>query len=191
MNLQVFFTGFRQENIRQLYVSFIRDLFKNTVVDEENLDSVKISFDTNSEKVFVTFDTNQGVCSDNRYDWDTKQCSLPGKTLPEVYKAVKFRKMNLSTRIPLMKYNFTATYNKIRLVIQSHLYCFRIENERKVAEQLGIGFMTDSTFTMKGCVREDTHKLCIPKTMQKEIIGTITHVRTLLHWIYFVIHICK
>lgn len=106
----VFFTGFRQENIRQLYVSFIRNLFQNTVVDENNIDSVKVSFDTNSEKVFVTFDTCQELCNDIRMDWDTRESTIPGTTLTEVYKAVKMRKMNMPTRIPLMKYYSTELF---------------------------------------------------------------------------------
>lgn len=99
----VFFTGFRQEHIRQLYVDSIRNIFRNTVVDEEHLDGVKITFDGNSEKVFVTFENCQSISGDVRSDWDTKHCSIPGKTSTEVYKAVKMRKMNMPTRIKVMK----------------------------------------------------------------------------------------
>lgn len=98
----VFFTGFRQEHIRQLYVDSIRDLFRDTVVDAENIDRIKISFDPNSEKVFVTFE-HLHQFDDDRIDWETKRCSLPGKVLTEVYKAVKMRKMNLSSHIYVMK----------------------------------------------------------------------------------------
>lgn len=100
----VFFTGFRQEHIRQLYVAQIRNLFLNTVVEQENLNDVKVSFDANSEKVFVTFDICRKFDGDVRNDWDTKHCSIPGKTLTEVYKSVKMRRMNMPTRIDVMKY---------------------------------------------------------------------------------------
>lgn len=153
-NNTVFFTGFRQENIRQLYVTFIRDLFKNTVVDPKDINCVKVSFDANSEKVFVTFDTSQDICGDNRSDWDTKHCSIPGKTLTEVYKAVKMRKMNMPTRIPLMPF----------------------DTEKMMAERYGIGVMIDSTFTFKGFVQDDIRDICIPKTNEKVLIGTISHV---------------
>lgn len=101
-NTTVFFSGFRKENIRQLYVEPIRKLFKNGVVDEENIGSVKVSFD-DSEKVFVTFEDHQKFTENERNDWDTKRCSIPGKTLPEVYKAIKMRKMRMPTDIHVMK----------------------------------------------------------------------------------------
>lgn len=99
----VYFSGFRTENIRELYVDSIRNIFRDQVVDKEDLDCVKISFDENSEKVFVTFDMNKNFNEDNRTDWETKHITIPGKTLTEVYKAVKMRKMNMNTCIPVMK----------------------------------------------------------------------------------------
>lgn len=99
----VFFSGFRKDNIRQLYVEPIQRLFRNTVVDEANIGCVKVSFDKESEKVFVTFDVNQSFNDGVRTDWDTQRCSLPGKTLTEVYKAVKMRKMRMPSHIAVMK----------------------------------------------------------------------------------------
>lgn len=99
----VFFSGFRTDHIRELYADSIRNLFRNTVVDEDNIDSIKVSFDPNSEKVFVTFDQFQQNNDETRTDWDTKRCSLPSKILPEVYKAVKMRKMRMSTNVTVMK----------------------------------------------------------------------------------------
>ncbi|XP_055302653.1 probable ATP-dependent RNA helicase spindle-E [Sitodiplosis mosellana] len=151
----VFFTGFRQENIRPLYSFFVRALFQNTVVAADNINSVKVSFDANSEKVFITFEgVSQGVCSDNQNDWDTKLCSIPGKTLTEVYKAVKMRKMNMPTRIPLMK----------------------PDREKQVAEKMGLGFMETDSFIFKGSCCGEIRNICIPKTTEKEVMGTVTHV---------------
>lgn len=99
----VFFTGFRKDHIRQLYVEPIQRLFSNTVIDEENIGCVKVSFDKDSEKVFVTFDISQSFNDGVRSDWDTQRCSIPGKTLTEVYKAVKMRKMRMPTNIGVMK----------------------------------------------------------------------------------------
>lgn len=99
----VFFTGFRTENIRQLYAESVQNLFRNTVVDEEDIGCVKVSFDNDSEKVFVTFDIDRRVNDGQRSDWLTQRCSIPGKTLTEVYKAVKMRKMRMSTHIVVLK----------------------------------------------------------------------------------------
>lgn len=102
-NDTVFFTGFRHGNIRELYVEAIRDVFADTVVKKGDIDSVKVSFETNSEKVFITFDQSRSSKEANRNDWDTQRCTIPGKTLTEVYKAVKMRQMNLFINIGVMK----------------------------------------------------------------------------------------
>lgn len=99
----VFFTGFRKDHIRQLYVDSIQQIFRNTVVDEDDIGCVKVSFDTDSEKVFVTFDIDRSVNDGDRKDWMTQRCSIPGKTLMEVYKAVKMRKMRMSTHVEVLK----------------------------------------------------------------------------------------
>lgn len=99
----VFFTGFRTENIRELYVNSIQNIFRNTVVDDEHIGCVKVSFDRCSEKVFVTFDIDRSVNDGKRTDWLTQRCSIPGKSLMEVYKAVKMRKMRMATHIPILK----------------------------------------------------------------------------------------
>lgn len=99
----VFFTGFRKDHIRQLYVDSIQNLFRNTVVDEEDIGCVKVSFDNDSEKVFVTFDIDHNGNDGDRKDWMTQRCSIPGKTLMEVYKAVKMRKMRMHTHVEVLK----------------------------------------------------------------------------------------
>lgn len=102
-NNTVFFTGFRQDYIRQLYVDSIRNLFRETVVDSKNIDRVKVSFDGMSEKVYVTFDVSQNNECHRQDDWITRHCSLPGKTQTEVYKAVKMRKMKMPVCIKVMR----------------------------------------------------------------------------------------
>lgn len=99
----VFYTGFRKSNIRQLYVNSIQNLFRNTVVDEEDIGCVKVSFDNDSEKVFVTFDIDGKANDDDSSDWLTHRCSIPGKTAMEVYKAVKMRKMRTTTQLEVLK----------------------------------------------------------------------------------------
>ncbi|XP_055295310.1 probable ATP-dependent RNA helicase spindle-E [Sitodiplosis mosellana] len=151
----VYFTNFRQENIRELYADTIRNLFVGPIVKKEDINDVKISFD-NSEKVFVTFDHSQSINADTRQDWDTKHCSIPGKTLTDVYKAVKMRKMNMPTRIAVMK----------------------PEKERELAENLGLGIMTGSTFTLKKHLRDEIGTICIPNASKKRVTGAITHIES-------------
>lgn len=102
-NKTVYFGGFRSGIIRELYVNPIKDIFKGTVIDENNLDRVHISIDKNSEKVFVTFDTEITCDGVSRRDWETKSCSIPGRTVPEVYKAIKMRQLKMDMRIDLMR----------------------------------------------------------------------------------------
>lgn len=101
-NTTVYFNGFRSDIIRELYVDSIRNLFLGTVVEKADLNSIKVSFDANSEKVFVTFDKVKNGNTDVRTDWETRHCSVPGKALTEVYKSVKMGKMHMSTRIGVM-----------------------------------------------------------------------------------------
>lgn len=102
-NNTIYFTGFRTDFIRELYVDSIRNLFKDTVVKKEDLNTIKVSFDSNSEKVFVTFDSHTNVGDAVRTDWETRNSSVPGKAITEVYKAVKMGKIRMPTRIGVMK----------------------------------------------------------------------------------------
>lgn len=51
-----------------------------------------------------------------------------------------------------------------------------MEHERYVAEKHGLGVMTGSSFQLKEYIRDDLHKICIPRAGDKEVIGRITHV---------------
>lgn len=55
-----------------------------------------------------------------------------------------------------------------------------------VAEKLGIGIVDGTTFKSKDRLRDEIRDLCIPKTLVKEIIGTITHVRKIFRHSTFV-----
>lgn len=46
----------------------------------------------------------------------------------------------------------------------------------RMAEELGVGFTTGLTFTFKEKIRDEIQSLCIPKIVEKEVIGTITYV---------------
>lgn len=102
-NKTVYFSGFSPDNIRELYVKPLKNLFKNKIVDENNMNDIRISFDKNSEKVFVSFETETKYKDEHRMDWNTKRCSIPGRTQPEVYKALKMRHLKIPFEIPIMK----------------------------------------------------------------------------------------
>lgn len=120
-NNTVFFTGFQPKHIRELYVDSIRELFRGLVVDDDNVDSIKVSFDPNSEKVFVTFDGLQRIIDDATPDWESKRCSLPGRTLTEVYKAVKMRKMNIHCQVYVMKYVIAIALRRFQILMKNCL----------------------------------------------------------------------
>lgn len=45
-----------------------------------------------------------------------------------------------------------------------------------MAEKVGLGISTGSTFTLKKDLRDEISSICIPNITKKEMIGTITHV---------------
>lgn len=99
-NKTVYFTGLKRDRIRELYVNAIKDYFKNTVIPEDDLDRIHVSFDKGSDKVFVTFDTETVNVSD---DWDKKTGSIPTRALVEVYKAIKMRNLGYTCSIPVVR----------------------------------------------------------------------------------------
>lgn len=94
-NSTVYFTGFPTDYIRELYVKQIKQFFKDTIVDEEDLDKVRVSFDKNSGKVFITFDSEKQYNNEEGNNWITHRYYIPGRTQPEVYKALKMRTMKI------------------------------------------------------------------------------------------------
>lgn len=127
-NTTVFFSGFRNENIRQLYVKPITEPFRNTVIDDNNFDCIKVSFDKDSEKVFVTFDINKSVDDSNQFDWESKQSTIPGRIISEVYKSVKMRKSRIPFRISVMKYVIDILH-LFHLIATKHNYFFIISDQ--------------------------------------------------------------
>lgn len=102
----VYFKGFEQKYIRNLYIQSIKELFvRNGVVDREDLSNVKVTFDEGSQKVFVTFKNNQRE-STREYG----SASLPGRILTEVYAAVKMRMLRIPTKIRVIKYVIPYSY---------------------------------------------------------------------------------
>lgn len=107
----VYFSGFNSTSIRELYVKPIKELFRGCVVNDNNMDCIKLSWDKSSEKVFVTFNTGRNYL-DHQHDWDhTDVCSIPGKIVPEVYKAIKMRRLGMPTSIQILRYVQQESYS--------------------------------------------------------------------------------
>lgn len=98
----VYFSGFNQRYIRQLYVSSIKELLIGKVIQKSNAANVKVAFGENSERVFITFEP-PAASNTVEKDWITHRSSIPGKILTEVYKAIKMRKTQKQVTIKVLK----------------------------------------------------------------------------------------
>lgn len=98
----VYYSGFDQKFIRNLYCRPIKALMVPHVVDQKALADVKVSFDDNTEKVFLTFRQKFGNIGKHE-DWETHNASLPGRIVTEVYKAVKTRKLRMNSSIKVLR----------------------------------------------------------------------------------------
>lgn len=97
----VYYQGFNEQYIREMYTSPIKQLIGNGIVDEADKRSVKVSFGAQSERVFVTFEPpSNGVKGDH---WMTNRSKIPGKIGIEVYKAIKKRKLRTPQKIRVMR----------------------------------------------------------------------------------------
>lgn len=98
----VYYTGFCQIYIRNLYCRPIKELMVPYVVDRESISDLKVTFDDNTEKVFLTF--RQKFGNDGKHeDWETHNASIPGRILTEVYKAVKTRKLRMNNSLKVLR----------------------------------------------------------------------------------------
>lgn len=79
----VYYTGFPHEYCRQLYIKSIKEFFiEHGVVDRNDTDRIRVTFDPNSNKTFVTFEVQKTKNEMNL---------MPGSVCMEVYKALKLR----------------------------------------------------------------------------------------------------
>lgn len=148
----VYFSGFTKENVRELYVNAIQDLFKRVVADRD-VSSIGVSFDDDSEKVFVTFDTEK-CNADRRQHWESMRATIPGRIPAEVYKAIKLRHspMQLSLLPPAQ--------------------------ERKLAADSGIAVMLDREYVPKTVLHEHGQDFCRAPRLEDTDTGRITCVET-------------
>lgn len=97
----VFYQGFNEQYIREMYTSSIKQLIGNGIVDKSDMRNVKVSFGEQSERVFVTFEPLTNGNQDDH--WVTKRSKIPGKIAVEVYKAIKMRKLHMPRKIRVMR----------------------------------------------------------------------------------------
>lgn len=151
----VFFSGFPKDNIRPLYVKRIKSLFQDLATSREEMDNIKVSFDDDSEKVFVTFDSEKCL-TDARNHWESMNATIPGRISPAVYKSIKMRQTRIPMQIAMLPPNM----------------------EEELAETHGLGRMDGRMFVPKDAFNDVTQLYNIPDLVTEEITGVITHVET-------------
>lgn len=150
----VYFSGFGKENIREVYVQAIQNIFKG-VVGEKNVGTIGISFDEDSEKVFVSFDSEK--CNhDRRAHWESMRATIPGRISAEVYKAVKLRQ----SRVPIQ------------------LSLLPPAQEQQLAENTGIGVKVNGKFVRTKPKYENGQDFCKAPRFEDTDTGEITFVET-------------
>lgn len=100
----VYFTNFDTRHIGQLYTRSIKEMFKEVQISPEN---IHISFQSNSERVLVTFNKdhfeNEDVINDSCGPGDNIRIKVPGAICTEVHKALRIRYLNISTSFNVME----------------------------------------------------------------------------------------
>ncbi|KAJ0173644.1 hypothetical protein K1T71_010793 [Dendrolimus kikuchii] len=89
----VYLKDFPNNQPGEVYASAIRNIICKQIGDEP-----RVTFDTNSRKVYLTFDEAQGT---KRNDTN-KDPTIPGQVVLPVYKSVKARQLRIDIRIPML-----------------------------------------------------------------------------------------
>lgn len=96
----IYYTGFDREHIRCLYKKSIRNVFiENGIVPVENEKNIQVSFDSGSNKTFITFKNDE--YADHRFENGSE--TMPGKVCTKVYKSLKMRDLRINTDIWVMR----------------------------------------------------------------------------------------
>ncbi|XP_052744057.1 probable ATP-dependent RNA helicase spindle-E isoform X2 [Bicyclus anynana] len=89
----VYLRGFPDNQPGEVYAKVIKKKVRDQIGDEP-----RVTFDKNSRKVYLTFQDNQNVKSDQKGGDPT----IPGQVVLPVYKAIKARHLKMEIRIPLL-----------------------------------------------------------------------------------------
>ncbi|XP_039757557.1 probable ATP-dependent RNA helicase spindle-E [Pararge aegeria] len=88
----VYLRGFPDGQPVEVYATAIKNKVRQQIGDEP-----RVTFDKNSRKVYLTFQDNQNLRSDQGGD-----PTIPGQVLLPVYKSIKARQLRMDIRIPLL-----------------------------------------------------------------------------------------
>ncbi|XP_034834084.1 probable ATP-dependent RNA helicase spindle-E [Maniola hyperantus] len=89
----VYLRGFPDGQPGEVYAAAIKNIVIQQIGDEP-----RVTFDKNGRKVFLTFQDNQNLKSDQKGGDPT----IPGQVVLPVYKAIKARHLKMDIRIPLL-----------------------------------------------------------------------------------------
>ncbi|XP_050675302.1 probable ATP-dependent RNA helicase spindle-E [Leptidea sinapis] len=90
----VYLRGWPDHQPAEVYASTIKNIVAKQIGDEP-----RVTFDTNSKKIYLTFDNNMGVQRNKDKSGDP---TIPGQVVLPIYKAIKARQLKMDIRIPLL-----------------------------------------------------------------------------------------
>nr|B3M383.1 RecName: Full=Probable ATP-dependent RNA helicase spindle-E; AltName: Full=Homeless [Drosophila ananassae] len=140
----VYFTNFKPAYMGELYTRRIKDLFQELKIPPE---SIEVTFQPGSQKVFVTFKSDE--CDTNC----TRLINVPGQVLTEVYKSIRMRLYQSNRTFRVMDHNNALNY------VQRH----------------GIGTLKEGHWTPPSRPL-NVEMLALPSVYEKNMTGLITHV---------------
>ena len=150
----VFFTNMDNSAIGDLY----GDQVKLALIDRnicDDIEKMKVTFDSSSTKVYVTFrgdtNSNDGSLDDGK---SKVQNIMAGRVLPEVYKCVKQRRHEPSMMLRIMDLNTSEKY--------------ALENN--------LGSIVNGMFKMHKNYLKRPELCVVPSIFVRFMRGTITHV---------------
>ncbi len=146
----VYFGGNDKRFITEIYEDVIKEKFVDKSVCR-NKEQIKITFDSNSSKIYVTFNSNQMIDDPERENWNS---IVPGKVVAEVYKAIKYRNTEEKFSLKIMDPKRAEAY----------------------ACQIGIGEIVDGSFTLKNYYIKFPKLCVIPSSFQDCLVGIVTHI---------------
>lgn len=90
-NRTVYFRNMKREQVGEIYVEQIKQKIVDCGIGNET-EGLKVTFD--SSKIFVQFPEKESMVDNEDYEESIDRLIMSEKVLPEVYKAVKFRKLS-------------------------------------------------------------------------------------------------
>lgn len=147
----VYFSGNDKRYITELYEDAIKDKFVDKAVCRSK-EHIKVTFDSNSTKIFVTFNNDQYMIDDPKRDhWNH---IVPGRVLPEVYKAVKYRQTEDKFNLKVMDAKRAESY----------------------AQQIGLGTYEHGNFILRNYYMKYPELCVIPSAFTETLVGMVTHI---------------